>query len=185
MTTPTQAAPRPAIGELALLRMHLTEPEYWHVLIHPFPILGMAIGAALLLFAHVVNSRGARTAGLTLIVLASLGAFATVKIGQKAYDRVYNGLESESQQWLDVHMERAENSQWAFYLTGLLALVLVAAGRGKKWERAATLTTMSGALICSALGGRIAHAGGQVRHSEFRHGPPASPVHHEGMHHEN
>ena len=185
MTTPTQAAPHAAVGELALLRMHMMEPEYLHVLIHPFPILGMAIGGALLLFALIVKSRGARAAGLTLIVLASLGAFATVKIGQKAYDRVYDGLEGESQQWLDVHMERAENSQWAFYLTGLLALVLVVAGRGKVWERGVTLTTLFGALLCSALGGWIAHAGGQVRHAEFRLGPPLTPVHHEGMHHEH
>ncbi|MDE2143210.1 MAG: hypothetical protein KGJ84_12445 [Elusimicrobia bacterium] len=185
MSGHVQAAPRPAVGELALLRMHLTEPEYWHVLIHPFPIFGMAIGAALLMFALIVKSREARAAGLTLIVLASLGAFATVKIGQKAYDRVYDGLENESQQWLDVHMERAENSQWAFYLTGLLALVLVVAGRGKGWERGATFMTLAGALLCSALGGWIAHAGGQVRHSEFRLGPPAAPVDHEGKRHEN
>lgn len=181
-----EASPRPPIGELAVLRMHLTQPEYWHVLIHPFPILGMALAAPLLLFALAVRSRGAREAGLVLILLSALGAFATVKVGQRAYDRVYKGIELESQQWLDVHMERAEDAQWAFYLTGLLAALALAAGRRKPaWERSTTIGALSGALLCSALGGWIAHAGGQVRHAEFRLGPPISPVRIEGMRHEH
>jgi hypothetical protein len=181
-----ETVPRPAVGELAALRMHLTQPEYWHVLIHPFPILGMLLAAPLLLFALAVRSRGAHEAGLVLILLSALGAFVTVKIGQRAYDRVYKGIESESQQWLDVHMERAEDAQWAFYLTGLLAALALAAGRRKPfWERPATIGALSGALLCSALGGWIAHAGGQVRHAEFRFGPPIAPARAEGMHHEH
>lgn len=177
MTMPMDDAavqpPRSAVGELAILRMHLRQPEYLHVLVHPFPILGMALAALLLLFALAVRSRGAKEAGLVLIVLAALGALATVKLGQKAYDRVYNGIELESQQWADVHMERAENAQWAFYLTGLLAALALAASRRKPaWVRPATLAAASGALLCSALGGWTAHAGGQIRHSEFRLGPP-------------
>lgn len=181
-----ETAPRPAVGELAALRMHLTQPEYWHVLIHPFPILGMALAVPLLLFALTVRSRGAHEAGLVLILMSALGAFATVEIGQRAYDRVYKGIKSESQQWLDVHMERAEDAQWAFYLTGLLAALALAAGRRKpSWERPATIGALSGALLCSALGGWIAHAGGQVRHAEFRLGPPIAPVRAEGMSHEH
>lgn len=177
---------RPAVGELAVLRMHLTQPEYWHVLINPFPILGMALAAPLLLFALAVRSRGAQEAGLVLILLAALGTLATVKVGQKAYDRVYNGIERESQLWLDVHMERAESAQWAFYLTGLLAALALAAGRRQPAsERPAVLGALSGALLCSALGGWIAHAGGQVRHAEFRLGPPMAPVRAEGMRHEH
>ncbi|MBI3289171.1 MAG: hypothetical protein HYZ74_06610, partial [Elusimicrobia bacterium] len=88
----TGATSRPAVSESALLRMHLTQPEYWHVLIHPFPILGMALAVPLLLFALAVRSRGAHEAGLVLILLSALGAFATVKVGQRAYDRVYKGI---------------------------------------------------------------------------------------------
>lgn len=175
LDSPAVQPPRSAVGELRILRMHLTQPEYLHVLVHPFPILGMALAAPLLLFALAVRSRGAREAGLVLIMLAALGALATVKIGQKAYDRVYDRIELESQQWLDVHMERAEDAQWAFYLTGLLAALALAASRRKPaWERPATLGAAGGALLCSALGGWIAHAGGQVRHSEFRLGPPVT-----------
>lgn len=164
---------RPPMGELTVLRRHLTQSEYLHVLIHPFPILGMALAAPLLLFALAVRNRGTKEAGLILIMLAASGALATVKLGQKAYDRVYNGIELESQQWADVHMERAESAQWAFYLTGLLAILALAASRRKPaWDKPATLAATSGALLCSALGGWIAHAGGQVRHSEFRLGPP-------------
>lgn len=181
-----EAASRPAVDELTALRMHLAQAEYWHVLIHPFPVLGMALAAPLLLFALAVRSRGAKEAGLVLIMLAALGAFTTVKIGQKAYDRVYKRIERESQQWLDIHMERAEDAQWAFYLTGLLAaLALTASRRKPAWEERATLGALSGALLCSALGGWIAHAGGQVRHAEFRLGPPTTPVRTEAMRHEH
>lgn len=182
----TQAAvvqPRPAVGEWTVLRMHLTQPEYQHVLINPFPVLGMALAAPLLLFGLAARSRGAKEAGLVLIMLTSLVTLATVKIGQRSYDRVYNRIEFESQQWLDVHMERAEGAQWAFYLTGLIAaLALVMSRRNTDWERRATLGALSGALLCSALGGWIAHAGGQVRHSEFRTGPPDRNVMPMGSH---
>lgn len=182
----TQAAvalPRPAVGEWTVLRMHLAQPEYWHVLINPFPILGMTLAAPLLLFGLAARSRGAKEAGLVLILLTSLVTLATVKVGQRAYDRIYNRIELESQQWLDVHMERAEGAQWAFYLTGFIAaLALAMSRRNTDWERRATLGALSGALLCAALGGRIAHAGGQVRHSEFRMGPPVSNAMSMGSH---
>lgn len=135
--------------------------------------LGMALAAPLLLFGLAARSRGAKEAGLVLILLTSLVTLATGKVGQRTYDRVYNRIELESRQWLDVHMERAEGAQGAFYLTGLIAAFsLVMSRRNIEWERRAAGGALSGALLCSALGGWIAHAGGQVRHSEFRMGPP-------------
>ncbi len=75
--------------------------------------------------------------------------------------------------WLDEHMRRAEKFEWAFYFTALLAAAAIAAPF--KWKKSAlplavaTLVLAAGSV---ALAGWISHAGGQVRHREFRDGPP-------------
>lgn len=166
--------PRPAQGELKVFLSHFNKPEYVHVLLNPIPIYGMMFGAALLLAGLRLKSEGIRESGLALIVLAGVITFPTIQSGQRAYDRLYEQIALEGQQWLDVHMSRAENLQWLFYLTAVLAGWALVSSRKKK-PSASRLARISlaGAGLCAALAGWISHAGGQVRHAEFRLGPPA------------
>ena len=167
-------APRPAQSEFKLFFHHLAQPEYLHVVINPLPLIGMGLGAALLLAGLWLKSEGIVEAGLALVILAGVITFPTIKFGQHAYDRLYEQIPMEAQQWLDVHMSRAENLQWLFYLTGALAAWALASSRRKmpSAQRQAW-AALAAAGLCAALAGWISHAGGQVRHSEFRLGPPA------------
>jgi hypothetical protein len=164
----------PVQSELRLFLHHLTQPEYIHVLINPLPLFGMALGAALLAFGLRFENSGLRLGGLALIVLAGLMTYPTVKFGQHAYDRVYETIPLEAQQWLDVHMARAERFQYLFYLTALLGAWALASEKRRmpSAHRQAT-ATLVGAALCAAVAAWISHAGGQVRHEEFREGPPA------------
>lgn len=168
------APPRPAQSELKVFLSHFNKSDYIHVLINPLPIYGMLLGAALLLAGLRLQSDGMRESGLALIVLAGVITFPTVQLGQRAYDRLYERIALEGQQWLDVHMSRAENLQWFFYLTAVLAGWALVSSRKKKPSalRQAQIS-LAAAGFCAALAGWIAHAGGQVRHEEFRLGPPA------------
>lgn len=168
--------------ELQMVLSHIKYPDYIHVLINPFPLFGMAIGVGLLLVSLYTRSSGAREASLALIVIAGIVTLVTIKSGQGGYDRVYDTLPMESQQWLDVHMARAERLQYLFYGTSLVALIsIISTRRRMDARRVLAFLTLLGGIACVAVAGWISHAGGQVRHMEFREGPPPAGALPEGM----
>ena len=165
--------PREAKSEFKVFLSHLRQPEYLHVIVNPMPLVGMALGAALLLAGLRLGSNGMREAGLALVALAGVITFPTIKFGQHAYDRLYEQIPLEAQQWLDVHMSRAENLQWLFYLTGILAAwALIGSRKNKPSAPRQAQAALAAAGVCALLAAWISHAGGQVRHPEFRLGPP-------------
>ncbi len=175
MDEPSVQPSRPAQNELKVMMSHLKQPEYIHVIINVMPLVGMGLGAALLLVGLRLESEGMREAGLALVVLAGVITFPTVQFGQHAYDRLYEQIPMEAQQWLDVHMTRAERLQWFFYLTGgLAAWALVSSRKKKPAAVRQAQASLIAAGLCASLAAWISHAGGQVRHSEFRLGPPMS-----------
>jgi hypothetical protein len=151
----------------------LKQPEYVHVLLNPLPVYGLAMGLLALVVALILRNRQAAIVALTIIVVASGSAWLVVRYGHLGYDRVYAMSYRDAQEWLDVHQQRGDQFKYVFYLMGLVALAALVS----QWKlpRAATLLTLLTLLtsvLALALGGWIARAGGQVRHSEFRHGPP-------------
>lgn len=152
---------------------HLKQPEYVHVIINHLPLYGMAIGAALLAAALPRKSVDLRVAALALIALAGAAAWVVGRAGRMGYDRVLAMSGEDAQLWLRVHENRAEKAQYGFYLTALLAIAaLEALRKGKKTAVRLCVLACLGAGICAAMAGWINQAGGQVRHSEFRDGPP-------------
>ncbi|MBI2502412.1 MAG: hypothetical protein HYW07_04160 [Candidatus Latescibacteria bacterium] len=156
---------------------HLKQPEYLHVLLNPWPVYGMAAGAFMLLAA--ILAHGLKEQEVALIWLALMGGatWLAVAYGQQGYDRVLAMSNQEAQQWLKVHMDRAETFAWVFYATGLAALIALLARR--RWpviSRYLVGLTWVLALCSTAVGGWISQAGGQVRHSEFREGPPPAEM---------
>lgn len=122
---PTQSAPaatpaqpvKQALGsEWMMFRSHLGKAEYLHVLLNPIPIYGTAFGALLLALIFITPNDGVRATGLGLLLGTALLVVPTVQLGQTAYDRMYETVPLEGQAWLDVHMERGENSSTSFIL---------------------------------------------------------------------
>ena len=171
------------MDELHLLLQHLRQPEYVHVLLNPLPVYATVMGVLALTMGLLMRSRQAQVVALTVVIVGCASAYPVARYGQRGYDRVYAMSNSEAQQWLDVHRQRAERFVYAFYITGLVALAALAA----IWKapKAATPLGIAALILAAAsvgIGGWISHAGGQVRHSEFREGPPLSPVEHEEEH---
>lgn len=149
------------------------KPEYVHVLLNPLPVYGLLMGVLVLAVALLARSTAARNIGLVVIVLCSASAWPVLVYGQHGYNELYPLLDTESQQWLNAHMERAEDFIYAFYVTALLGLAALALQ--KKFQRSAkalTLLTLIAAIVSLGIGGWISRAGGEVSHSEFRNGPP-------------
>lgn len=157
--------------------------EYLHVLLNPLPVYGLAMGVLVLAVGLLARSKSARNIGLVVIVLCSASAWPVLIFGQHGYNHLYPQLDTESQQWLNVHMQRAERFIYVFYATALLGAVALATQ--KKWlktNHALTWLTLIAAAASLGIGGWISRAGGEVSHSEFRNEeiPPPETDHHHG-----
>lgn len=166
---------------LASLSQDLSQPEYIHVLINPFPVYGLTMGIIGLVIALLSRSRQAQVATLALILFSGVVAWPTVHFGEAGYDRVLAMSDNQGQAWLKVHEHRADELAWSFYVLAGLATVAIVAPL--KWPKTATglaLVTLVLSFGVLGIGGYIAHAGGKIRHREFRNEPaPAVPVEHD------
>jgi hypothetical protein len=154
--------------------------EYLHVLLNPLPVYGLAMGALTLAAGLIARSRAARNIGLAIVIVCAASAWPVLYFGQRGYNHLYPQLDTESQQWLDVHMDRAERYITVFYLTAFLGVgALAVQKKFAKTSRALTWLTLLAAIFSLALGAWISRAGGEVSHSEFRNEEAPPPVLHE------
>jgi hypothetical protein len=156
----------------AILR-ELQQPEYLHVLLNPLPLYGLAIAFFGLVAATYLRSRVAQLAALVLVFASSIAVWPVVYHGDQAYDRVLSMADDAGQAWLKAHVHRADELIFLFYATA--AISAAAIFLPKKWPRTATplvLLTMLLTILSLGAGAYIAHAGGKIRHREFRSGPP-------------
>jgi predicted ABC-type exoprotein transport system permease subunit len=161
----------------------LKQPEYVHVLLNPIPVYGMMSGILALVIALILKSRPAQISALVVVIFAALSVWPVGEFGDRASDRVYAMSNKDAQQWLDVHMHRADIGSWVFYATALVAMAALVLPRFRpRTQLPLTLATLVFALASLGAGAWISHAGGKVRHSEFREGPPPHPVRHEEEH---
>jgi ubiquitin len=166
-----------------LLRAHLSDPEYVHVLINPLPVYGLAIAVIALVLALFLRNQRVSIAALVLVFVTALSAWPTYHYGEAAYDRVKAMSDAAGEQWLDEHMARGEKLIWAFYI--LAAVSAVGVGVVTKWPRHSLTVSIAALALASGtlgIGGYIAYAGGHVRHREFRF-EPAPVARADGHHH--
>jgi hypothetical protein len=155
------------------LRTALQKPEYVHVLLNPLPVYGLAIGILAWVVGSLARQRAAQGLALLLIFLAAASAWPTAHFGSAAYDRVYSMSGAEAQKWLNWHRHLGERAAWACYIAAVFAaLGLVALGKKPRFSRLAAGLGVASALVALGLGAFAAFAGGRIRHSEFRNGPP-------------
>jgi len=155
------------------LREALRQPEYVHVLVNPMPVYGLAIGVLSFVIAWVARKRAARGLAYALIFLAGMSAWPAAHFGEAGYDRVYSMSGTQAQKWLIWHRHLAERAVWACYgAAAISAAALVSLWKGLKIHRLAACLSLASALLALGLSCLAAFAGGRIRHSEFRNGPP-------------
>src|SRR5438067_9810390 len=118
---------------LTVLRAHLSDPEYLHVMINPLPVYGLAIATLALVLALFLRNQRVTIAALVLVFVSALSAWPTYHYGEAGYDRVKALSDPAGEQWLDQHMARGERLIWAFYaLAGVAAVDVIALS---KWPK--------------------------------------------------
>ncbi len=158
--------------------------EYVHILLNPLPVYGLSMGVFVLAAGMLSRSKAARNIGLILIVICSASAWPVLYYGQHGYNHLYPQLDTDSQKWLEVHMERAERFIYAFYLTAVLGIAdILAQKKLPRATKALTGLTLAAGIASLGIGGWISRAGGEVSHSEFRSedAPPSAPAHEHEM----
>ena len=159
--------------ELSLFLSHLKQPEYVHVLFNPLPLYGMALSALFLIYGLIRKDSGVQSAALLMIALVAVFTWIAIEYGEEGYDRVYSMSNADAQLWLKAHAARAGRFEFVFYVTGILAIgAFIAKKKNHPKAGPLVVTALALALLCAGAASWISHAGGQVRHSEFREGPP-------------
>jgi hypothetical protein len=156
----------------SLLR-DLSQPEFLHVLLNPLPIYGLAMGLIGLLIAILFRSRLAQIVTLIIVLISAVSAWPVFELGEQAYNRVLTMADEPGHAWLDEHMHRAEQFIFVFY--GLAVLSAVAIAVPIKFPKSSVPLCLAVVLIGLAAllaAAHIGHAGGKIRHREFRNQPP-------------
>ncbi len=163
----------------ALMR-DLRQPEYIHVLLNPLPVYGLLMGWIALLAAILLRSRAAHIAALVVVFISAASAWPVYEYGEEGYDRVLSMTDDPGHAWLDEHRDRAEDLIYFFYALAVLSAVGIVAPI--KWPKSsmplAVAVLLMGAVTVG-MGAYIAHAGGKIRHREFRNEPPPPTHEHE------
>lgn len=151
-------------------------PAHSHLLTNHIPIFVTLSGLLVLGLGFWWKNREVRRAALLLLLVGIAGGLVTYWLGQQAYKPVRGLADEVGQDWLDLHMERAEGVVWLYWLGALGALTaLVMNWRESRFALPAAI--VAGALGTATLGasGWIADAGGKIRHPEIR-GAMHSPI---------
>lgn len=155
----------------------ISQPEYLHVLINPLPVYGLAVALFGLVAAIYLKTRGGQVTALVLIFACAASAWPVAHYGEAAESSVLAMSDDDGQAWLKAHAHRADEWIWIF---GGLALASVAAiflpKRWPKTTRPLLGLTLLLAVAALLAGAYIAHAGGKIRHKEFRNVPPPLPT---------
>lgn len=152
------------------------DAPHLHLLTNHIPIFVTFSGLVVLVIALWKKDHLARQIALLLLFLGSGGAILTYWLGQQSYKAVRSLADEAGQGWLDLHMERAEQVVWVFWLAfAIIAGALAWCWRGRRHTVLATV--LAGLLggISLGLSGWIADVGGKIRHPELRglEQPPA------------
>ena len=156
----------------AILR-DLRQPEYLHVLINPLPVYGLAIALFGLIAALYLGTRGGQVTAFILIFACAASAWPVAHYGEAAESSVLAMADDDGQAWLKAHAHRADNLIYVFYALALVSATAVFLP--KKWPgtaRPLVAATLLLAIASLGAGFYIAHAGGKIRHREFRNVPP-------------
>jgi len=151
----------------------LDRPEYVHVVINHFPLIGLLVAMLALTAALVTRNRTAILIGLALVGLLALSAWPVFEYGEEGYDRVLSMADEAGSKYLQYH--KALAGRWVFLYFVTAGVAGLGFALAWKWPRTLLPSSILALVLAVAsltAGIVIAKAGGPIRHREFRSGPP-------------
>ena len=151
----------------------LERPEYVHVVINHFPLIGLLVAMLALTAALVTRNRTAILIGLALVGLLALSAWPVFEYGEEGYNRVLSMADEAGGKYLEHH--KALAGRWVFLYFVTAGVAGLGFALSWKWPRTLVPSSILALVLAAAsltAGIVIAQAGGPIRHREFRSGPP-------------
>ncbi len=156
-------------------------PEKLHLALNHLPLIGLAFALIPLLVGLIWKSRPALISGLLVATIAGWATPFIMSTGEAAYERYEDGpprvhLDSEVEDWLHLHEERAHTWSKLLYGTAVVATgtLLLAFF---KYPLARKVSWLVCLLCLSSVGASvwIADSGGAIRRVDFRSNLPSLP----------
>jgi hypothetical protein len=147
-------------------------PEYLHLLLNHLPLTGLAIASLGLLLGLVSRSRAAQVCTLWLVLFCAGSVWPVYQSGKAGYRNVRRMVDEPGMDYLDEHLDRADQFVVAYLPAALLALAGLALPRF--WPKSRTplaFLALLGSMVAIMAGIYIAEAGGKIRHLEIRPKP--------------
>lgn len=145
------------------------DAPHLHLLTNHLPIFVTLSGLIAMAVGLCSKNRGIAQVALTLMFLGIAGGILTFWLGQQAYKPVRGLADGVGQDWLDLHMERAEQVIWVFWVAGSgVATAWVLAWKQHRLSFPAAMVAAALGISTLGLSGWIADAGGKIRHDELR-----------------
>ncbi|MEP2777288.1 MAG: hypothetical protein ABJQ29_14625 [Luteolibacter sp.] len=145
------------------------DAPHLHLLTNHLPIFVTLSGLFVLFFGLLRKNREMSQVALVLVFAGIAGGLLTYWLGQQSYKPVRGLADEVGQDWLDLHMERAEKVVWFFWMAGVaVAAAIVVAWKTPKFTFFASALAGLLGLGTVGLSGWIADAGGKIRHQEVR-----------------
>lgn len=152
------------------------QPEYLHLVLNHWPIVGLAVAPVFLLGALLLRQRGGILLALVLCTLLTGSTVAVLQSGEAAYNRVLGSMPQDpaSDIFLRIHAEQAREKAFLFYgLTAGLVVLTAAAFRSSAVLNWGSPLALIAGGVCLWQTAQIAETGGQIKHRELRvHGLP-------------
>jgi len=144
-----------------------------HLVLNHIPIIGLGIVLFLLVLAELKRSVDIRRAGWILLILIGIIAIPTYFTGDPAEQVLEHSPIGETEEWIQIHEERAGPATLITLASALLAGICLWKDRSKKLAPGPLIIiTLLTALLAFGAMLWTAQAGGKIRHTEIRYAPP-------------
>jgi hypothetical protein len=141
-------------------------PAHWHLALNHLPVVGALIAATVLAIGYWRRADTVLRLGAALAIGAALATGPVYLTGEPAEDQVEE-LRGISAAAIERHEDAAATAAVAVAVLGIAAAACLARYRAGAVPRPAAAALVAIALIATALFGRAANLGGQIRHPEI------------------
>lgn len=138
-----------------------------HLIVTHFPVFGLFLGFAVLLYGMIRKEREVKIVSHAIIIISIVGGLIAFQTGESAEETVENvtGIIEDT---IEQHEESAETTILFFYGLGALTLTsLYAELKSKRYSKQMLMAV----IICTALTFSFvawtASLGGKIRHTEI------------------
>jgi len=138
-----------------------------HLLITHLPIIGVALGAFVLIHGIWRKSNSTLIAAYNILIVSAIGAGIAYATGEGAEETVEH-LQGISKNIIEEHAESALISLIALIVIGAIAMAgLFVTLKSSPLIRPVALVALTAALVGFGLIARTGYLGGQIRHTEI------------------